>query len=65
VTVVLNDTVGPCVGLPRVDALVLKNLPFHNPVTAPRRRGIGAGDGAISLHTVTDTPITWRVGLGP
>jgi hypothetical protein len=28
VTIVLNGSVGPCAGLPRVDALVLKNLPF-------------------------------------
>jgi hypothetical protein len=30
VTVVLNGTVWPCAGLPRVAALVLKNLPFQN-----------------------------------
>jgi hypothetical protein len=64
-TVVLNGTVGPCAGLPRVAALVLKNLPFHNPMIVPRRRGIGAGGGAVSLHTVTGAPVTWRVGLGP
>jgi hypothetical protein len=28
VTIVLNVTVGPCAGAPRVAALVLKNLPF-------------------------------------
>jgi hypothetical protein len=28
VTIVLNVTVGPCTGVPRVAALVLKNLPF-------------------------------------
>jgi hypothetical protein len=65
VTVVLNSTVGPCAGLPRVAALVLKNLPFQNPVTAPRRHGISAGGDAVSLHTVTGAPVTWRVGLGP
>jgi hypothetical protein len=64
-TVVLNGTVGPCAGLPRVAALVLKNLPFQTPVTVPRRCGIGAGGDAVSLHTVTGAPITWRVGLGP
>jgi hypothetical protein len=58
VTVVLNDTVGLCVGLPQVAALVLKNLPFQNPVTAPRRRGIGASGGAVSLHTVTGALVT-------
>jgi hypothetical protein len=58
VTIVHNGTVGPCVGLPRVDALVLKNLPFHTPVTAPRKCGIGASGGAASLHTVTDAPVT-------
>ena len=30
VTIVLNGTIGPCAGLPRVAALVLKNLPFQN-----------------------------------
>jgi hypothetical protein len=34
-------------------------------VIVPRRRGIGAGGGAVSLHTVTGAPVTWRVGLGP
>jgi hypothetical protein len=58
VTIVLNGTIGPCAGLPRVAALVLKNLPFQTPVTAPRRRGIGASDGAVSSHTVTDAPVT-------
>ena len=65
VTIVLNVTVGPCAGVPRVAALVLKNLPFQTPVVAPRRRGIGAGGSAVSLHTVTGAPVTWRVGLGP
>jgi hypothetical protein len=58
VTIVLNGTVGPCAGLPRVIALVLKNLPFQTPVTAPRRRGLGASDGAVSSHTVTGAPVT-------
>ena len=57
-TIVLNGTVGPCTGLPRVAALVLKNLPFQTPVTAPRRHGIGASDDAVSLHTVTGAPVT-------
>jgi hypothetical protein len=57
-TIVLNGTVGPCVGLPRVAALVLKNLPFQTPVTAPRRRGIGASGGAVSSHAVTDAPVS-------
>jgi hypothetical protein len=47
VTIVLNVTIGPCTGVPRVDALVLKNLPFQTPVTASRRRGIGASGGAV------------------
>jgi hypothetical protein len=47
VTIVLNVTVGPCAGVPRVTALVLKNLPFQIPVTAPRRRGIGASGGVV------------------
>jgi hypothetical protein len=51
VTIVLNVTVGPCAGVPRVAALVLKNLPFQTPVTAPRRRGIGASDGAVFFRT--------------
>jgi hypothetical protein len=34
VTIVLNVIVGPCVGVPRVAALVLKNLPFQTLVTA-------------------------------
>ena len=58
VTIVLNGTIGPCVGLPRVAALVLKNLPFQTLVTAPRRRGIGASSGAVSSHTVTGVPVT-------
>jgi hypothetical protein len=57
VTVVLNGIVGPCAGLPRVSARVLRNLPFQNPVTAPRRRGIGASGGAVSLQTVTGAPV--------
>jgi hypothetical protein len=65
VTIVLNGSVGPCAGLPRVAALVLKILPFQTPVTASRRRGIGASGGAVSLHTITGTPITCHVGLGP
>jgi hypothetical protein len=58
VTIVLNGTIGPCVGLPRVAALVLKNLPFQTLVTAPRRRGIGASSGAVSSHTETGAPVT-------
>jgi hypothetical protein len=65
VTIVLNDTVGPCAELPRVAALVLKNLPFHTPVTAPRRRGISASGGAVSSHVVTGAPVARHVGLGP
>jgi hypothetical protein len=57
VTIVLNGTVGPCAGLPRVVALVLKNLPFQTPVTAPRRRGIGASGDAVFSHMVTGTPV--------
>jgi hypothetical protein len=38
---------------------------FSESVTVPKRCGIGAGGGAVSLHTVTDAPVTWRVGLGP
>jgi hypothetical protein len=57
VTIVLNGTVGPCAGLPRVVALVLKILPFRTPVTAPRRRGIGASGGAVLSHTVTGAPV--------
>jgi hypothetical protein len=57
VTIVLNGTVGPCTELPRVAALVLKNLPFQAPVTAPRRRGIGASSGAVFSHTVTGAPV--------
>jgi hypothetical protein len=30
VTVVLNGIAWPCTGLPRVAAMVLKNLPFQN-----------------------------------
>jgi hypothetical protein len=58
VTIVLNSTVGPCARLPRVAALVLKNLPFQTPVTAPRRRGIGASGGAVPSHTATGVPVT-------
>jgi hypothetical protein len=65
VTIVLNGTVGPCAGLPRVAALVLKNLPFQTPVIASRRRGIGASGGAVSSHMVTGAPVTCHVGLGP
>jgi hypothetical protein len=57
VTIVLIGTVEPCAGLPRVAALVLKKLPFQTPVTAPRRRGIGASDGAVFSHTATDAPV--------
>jgi hypothetical protein len=57
-TIVLNGIIGPCAGLPRVAALVLKKLPFQAPMTAPRRRGIGASDGAVSSHTVTGAPVT-------
>jgi hypothetical protein len=56
-TIVLNSTVGPCAGLPRVAALVLKNLPFQTPVKVPRRRGIGASGSAIFSHTVTGAPV--------
>jgi hypothetical protein len=38
---------------------------FSEFVTVPRRRGIGTGGGAVSLHTVTGASVTWRVGLGP
>jgi hypothetical protein len=38
---------------------------FSESVTVPRRRGIGAGGGVVSLHTVTGAPVTWRVGLAP
>jgi hypothetical protein len=65
VTIVLNVTVGPCAGLPRVVALVLKILPFQTPVTASRRRGISASHGAVSSHTVIGAPVTCHVGLGP
>jgi hypothetical protein len=47
VTIVINGTVGPCAGLPRVAALVLKILLFQTPATAPRRRGIGASGGTV------------------
>jgi hypothetical protein len=56
VTIVLNGTVGPCAGLSRVAALVLKILLFQTPVTAPRRRGIGASGGAVFSHTATGAP---------
>jgi hypothetical protein len=65
VTIILNGNVGPCAGLPRVVALVLKNLPFQTHVTASRRRGIGASGGAVSSHTVTGALVTCHVGLGP
>jgi hypothetical protein len=58
VTIVLNGIVGPRAGLPRVAALVLKNLPFQTLVIALRRRGIGASGGAVSSHTVTGVPVT-------
>jgi hypothetical protein len=57
VTIVLNVTVGPCAGAPRVAALVLKNLPFQTPVTALRRRGIGVSGGAVFSHLVTSAPV--------
>jgi hypothetical protein len=57
VTIVLNVTDGPCTGVPRVAALVLKILPIQTPVTAPRRRGIGASGGAVFLHSVTSAPV--------
>jgi hypothetical protein len=57
VTIVLDVTVRPCAGVPRVAALVLKNLPFQTPVTALRRRGIGAGGGAVFSHSVTGAPV--------
>jgi hypothetical protein len=57
VTIVLNGIIGPCAGLPRVDALVLKILPFQTPVTATRRRGIGASGGAVLSHTVIGAPV--------
>jgi hypothetical protein len=53
VTIVLNVTVGPCAGVPRVTVLVLKNLTFQTPVTASRRRGIGASGGAVFSHSLT------------
>jgi hypothetical protein len=56
-TIVLNGAVGPCAGLPRVVALVLKNIPFQTPVTAPRRRGIGASGGAVFSHMITGVPV--------
>jgi hypothetical protein len=57
VTIVLDGNVGPCVGLSRVAALVLKILLFQTLVTALRRRGIGASGGAVLSHTVTDAPV--------
>jgi hypothetical protein len=57
VTFVLNVTVGPCTGVPRVVALVLKTYLFQSSATAPRRRGIGASADAIFLHPVTGTPV--------
>jgi hypothetical protein len=53
VTIVLNVTVGPCAGVPRVAALVLKYLPFQTPVTVSKRRGIGASSGEVFSHSVT------------
>jgi hypothetical protein len=52
-------------GVPRVAALVLKNLSFQTSKTAPRRRGIGASGGAIFPHPVTGAPVACHVGLGP
>jgi hypothetical protein len=57
VTIVLNVIVGPCAGVPRIAALVLKNLPFQTLVTVPKRRGIGASGGAVFSHSVTDTSV--------
>jgi hypothetical protein len=57
VTIVLNVTVGSCVGVPRVAALVLKILPFQTPVMALRRCGIGASGGAVFSHSVTGAPV--------
>jgi hypothetical protein len=57
VTIALNVTVGPCVGVPRVAALVLKNLPFQTLVTVLKRRGIGASGGAVFSHSVTGAPV--------
>jgi hypothetical protein len=57
VTIVLNVTIGPCAGAPRVAARVLKSLPFQTPVMAPRRRGIGAGDSAVLLHSISGAPV--------
>jgi hypothetical protein len=56
VPIVLNGTIGSCVELPRVTALVLKNLPFQTPATTPRRHGIGASDGAVFSHPVAGAP---------
>jgi hypothetical protein len=57
VTIVLNVTNRPCAGVPRVAALVLKNLPFQTFVMASRRRGIGTSGGALFLHPVTGAPV--------
>jgi hypothetical protein len=57
VTIILNVTDGPCAGVPRVATLVLKNLPFQTPVTAPRRRGIGVSGGAVFSHSATGAPV--------
>jgi hypothetical protein len=71
VTIVLNVTVGPCTGVPRVAALVLKNLPFQIPVTASRRRGIGGSGGVVfsalgnrraSCMTCGPGPPSWTAG---
>jgi hypothetical protein len=35
-----------------------ENFTFSESVTVPRRRGIGAGGGAVSLHTVTGALVT-------
>jgi hypothetical protein len=43
--------------VPRVAALVLKNLSFQTSATALRRRDIGTSGGAIFLHPVTGAPV--------
>jgi hypothetical protein len=44
-------------GVPRVTALVLKNLSFQFSATAPRSCSIGASGGATFLHPVTGVPV--------
>jgi hypothetical protein len=70
-TIVLNVTIGPCAGVPRVAALVLKNLPFQIPVTAPRKRAICAsgvvvfsalGNRRAGCMTCGPGPPSWTVG---